>query len=89
MGTNHCGYKKVNKSMDKDFLEALQSVIDYSMSKERKSLLEFLYGEVEIVDFENMPDADLYNYCQNSNINHVWCSFYILSTFKLVKEIDR
>jgi hypothetical protein len=66
--------------------EALDKVLAYSMPQERTHLEECICdnagGFGEPTNEDTMTDAELYKYCQESGIEHIWCELYVLSEVK-------
>lgn len=60
--------------------EAVKEVTDYFIMGERDNLEEHIndeYGTDQ--EPENMSDEELYAYCIENDISHVWCQLHLLS----------
>lgn len=65
------------------YKEALNKLIDYTEEQEYDNLLELLYSEhydedEEEPDFDAMSEEDLYLYCMDNKIDHIWTSVFQL-----------
>jgi Cys-tRNA synthase (O-phospho-L-seryl-tRNA:Cys-tRNA synthase) len=58
---------------------SIDAVVKYSKEDERAHCEELLYTTYDDVEFGNMSDKELYNFCVENGINHIWTSFYEIS----------
>jgi hypothetical protein len=57
--------------------EATQNLVAYYFDEEKRHLEEFI-GTVFDVE-EDLTDDELYKFCIDNNVEHVWTNLYILS----------
>lgn len=68
-------------------IESLKAVIDYNFGEERESVNECILEDFpsedlfsdDGMDVSELSDADLYNFCIENEVEHVWVHLYELS----------
>lgn len=71
--------------MEKHQLEAIKKVSAYLEEDEWDHLIEHIsnvFGEDEAERCIALPPAELYDFCVENKIEHIWVSAYIVSTIK-------
>ena len=65
---------------------AITNVVQSTIAQERENLEGYICdnagGFGEPTNEDTMTDAELFKYCQESGIKHLWCELYILSDVK-------
>lgn len=65
--------------------KGMENIARY-LRDEDTSLLEHLYSEYydeakEEPEFEEMSEEELYKFCKENNVDHIWVSYYELESF--------
>jgi hypothetical protein len=71
--------------MEKHQLEAIKKVSAYLEEDEWDHLIEHIsnvFGEDEAERCEALPLEELYAFCVEKEIEHIWVSVYVVSTIK-------
>ena len=64
--------------------KAIDNIVNYGMDDERKHLEEYIgesFGSDAAEEISSFDDAQLYNYCIDNKIVHIWSSYYIVLNF--------
>jgi len=57
--------------------EAISNLLDYYFDEEKRHLEEHIATVYDVED--DMTDEELYKYCIDNDVKHIWTSLYILS----------
>ena len=57
--------------------EATQNLVAYYFDEEKRHLEEFIGTVFDVED--DLTDDELYKFCIDNDVNHVWTNLYILS----------
>lgn len=64
-------------------VESAQQVVDMFMADERSNVEECISEDIEEDeipgDLGSMTDDELYHFCKENDIDHIWCHLYQLS----------
>ncbi len=68
------------------YKEALNKVIDYTDEQEYDNLLELLYTDHYDEEegepaFDAMSEEELYYYCLDNKVDHIWTSIFLLKCY--------
>lgn len=67
--------------------KVLEKVVNYVEDEEYDHLVEYLYNsdhyneELDQPDFSAMTSEDLYDFCIENNIEHIWTNIFELKTY--------
>ena len=59
--------------------EAIRKVVDYSIEEERVHIDEHIATMWDI-DTTDMDDKELYKFCQEKEVDHIWVDLHILNS---------
>jgi hypothetical protein len=66
--------------------QSIAKVVDYSIEEERTHLEEHIATMWDI-DATEMEDKELYTFCQDRQVEHIWIDLYILQSLIQNKQI--
>lgn len=79
------GDPKISEKIEQDLAmrNSIHKLINLYYDIEEKSLLEKLSTEFDdnIIDFNNIADQDLYDFCIANDVEHIWLDWFVLLKF--------